>query len=105
MSEIKKINQDVLDDANKIFKLLGNPVRLQILYILSQEKLNVGNIAEILELEQSATSHQLSLLKEAQLVTSERDGKSIYYQLDDNHVSHIIEDTLKHVEHSQKHKE
>lgn len=102
MSEIKKIKQDVLDDANKIFKLLGNPVRLQILYILSQEKLNVGSIAEILELEQSATSHQLSLLKEAQLVTSERDGKSIYYQLDDNHVSHIIEDTLKHVEHSRK---
>ncbi|WEV61314.1 metalloregulator ArsR/SmtB family transcription factor [Streptococcaceae bacterium ESL0729] len=102
MSEAKKINAKTLEEANKIFKLMGNPIRLQILHLLSQQELNVGKIGSILGLEQSAVSHQLSLLKEEQLVSSKREGKSVYYQLDDKHVAHVINDTIEHVEHMSK---
>ncbi|WEV45839.1 metalloregulator ArsR/SmtB family transcription factor [Streptococcaceae bacterium ESL0687] len=102
MSDIKLINQKSLEEANKIFKLMGNPIRLQILHLLSQGELNVGKIASLLDLEQSAVSHQLSLLKEERLVSAKREGKSMYYQLDDKHVAHVINDTIEHVEHMFK---
>jgi len=99
MDKVKKIKAPVLMEANKIFKLLGNPIRLQILYLLSQDEMNVGNIAESLCLEQSAVSHQLSLLKEECLVSSKREGKSIYYKLDDSHILDIIKEVIEHIDH------
>ena len=69
----------------------------QILFLLQQQELSVGAITIALEMEQSAISHQLRTLKEARLVKARREGKTIFYSLDDIHVFSILEQVLTHV--------
>lgn len=96
---IKLINPKMLSETQKILSLLKNPVRLQILYILSQKSLRVSDIVELLDLDQSLVSHHLSDLRKYQLVSTKRDGKSIYYDLDDPHILDIVNETLEHANH------
>ena len=98
-TSFKSIESKKLAEANKIFNLLSNSNRLQILYLLEQGRLNVGQICQALDLEQSIVSHQLTILRQHQLVTSMREGKSIYYELDDPHILDIINETLAHADH------
>lgn len=98
----------MLLETQKILSLLKNPVRLQILHILSQKSLRVSDIVELLNLDQSLISHHLSELRKYQLVSAKRDGKSIYYELDDPHILDIVNETLEHanhVLHGKKHDE
>lgn len=81
------------------FKALGDDTRLRILCTLSGGEMSVGDIAERLSLTISAVSHQLRLLKNEGLVRSRREGKSIYYALDDDHVTEILEKALMHTAH------
>lgn len=90
-SEIQKVSQ--------LYKVLSDPTRLRILLLLKQGELNVTAIAEQLAMEQSAVSHQLKLLRDAHVVKSRREGKIIYYTLDDHHVIDILNQTFKHIEH------
>ncbi|TLQ03357.1 winged helix-turn-helix transcriptional regulator [Pediococcus stilesii] len=96
---IKLIDQKMLLETQKILSLLKNPVRLQILHILSQKSLRVSDIVELLNLDQSLISHHLSELRKYQLVSTKRDGKSIYYELDDPHILDIVNETLEHANH------
>lgn len=96
---IKLIDQKMLLETQKILSLLKNPVRLQILHILSQKSLRVSDIVELLDLDQSLISHHLSELRKYQLVSTKRDGKSIYYELDDPHILDIVNETLEHANH------
>ncbi|WP_025728131.1 ArsR/SmtB family transcription factor [Atopobacter phocae] len=92
----ERLADSEIQAVSKIFKTISDPTRLSILFLLKKEPLNVNAIAESIQMEQSAVSHQLKVLKEARLVKSERSGKSVIYQLDDLHVFSILEQVLTH---------
>lgn len=90
--------EEILYELAELFKVFGDSTRIRILYVLFEHELCVGDIAELLNMSQSSVSHQLRILKDAKLVKYRREGKSIYYALDDDHVYHIIEMGMEHVE-------
>ncbi|MGG3803040.1 ArsR/SmtB family transcription factor [Metabacillus fastidiosus] len=89
-----------VNEASKIFKALGDPTRIKILYLLSEEECSVNHIAEVLELSQSAISHQLSLLRNLRLVKYRREGNTFFYTYDDEHVVSILHEVIGHIEHN-----
>lgn len=89
---------EYLYDLAELFKVFGDSTRIRILYALFESELCVGDIAQLLNLSQSAVSHQLKLLKDAKLVKFRREGKIIFYALDDEHVRTIISMGMEHVE-------
>ena len=91
MDEIQKVSQ--------LYKVLSDPSRLSILILLKNKELNVSAIGEELSMEQSAVSHQLKLLRENHVVKSRREGKVIYYSLDDHHVIDLLNQTFEHIKH------
>lgn len=100
MSEtIKNIpTEEELYDLAELFKVFGDSTRIRILFQLFEAEVNVGDLSEALNMNQSAVSHQLKVLKQAKLVKSRREGKSIYYSLADEHVHTIIAMGLEHIE-------
>ena len=82
------------------FRVLGDGTRVRILDAISRSELRVGEIADLLGLTESAVSHQLRLLRNMRLVRPRRDGKSIYYSLDDQHIVRLFEQGLEHVQES-----
>ena len=90
-----------LDRIAELFKVLGDPTRMQILTALfAEEELCVCDISDLLGMSQSAISHQLRLLRTTHLVKNRREGKSIFYSLDDTHVATIIAQGLEHIRHN-----
>lgn len=87
-----------LYDLAELFKVFGDSTRIRILFVLFEEEMCVCDIAEMLNLTQSAISHQLRMLKQFRLVKSRRDGKTIYYSLADDHVRSIIDMGKEHIE-------
>ena len=99
LNEIEDIPADeLLYDLADVFKIFGDSTRLKILFALFGGEMCVCDIAESLDMSQSAISHQLRVLKQSKLVKFRRDGKSILYSLDDAHVSTIIAQGLNHIE-------
>ena len=88
---------EVLSDLADLFKIFGDSTRIKILYALLRSELCVCDIADLLGLTQSAISHQLRALKNARLVKSRREGKTVFYALADDHVKTIIDQGLEHV--------
>lgn len=80
------------------FKVFGDETRLRILWALDRHEMCVCDIAALLGMTKSAVSHQLRLLREEDLVRTRRDGKVIFYQLSDGHVSEVFEKAVEHVE-------
>ena len=93
----EQLQEDVLFDLAELFKIFGDSNRIRILYALSGAELCVSDLASILSLSVSAVSHQLRILKASKLVKCRRDGKIIFYMLDDEHVRDIINLGLEHV--------
>ena len=87
-----------LYDLAELFKVFGDSTRIKILYALFESELCVSDIAQILNLNQSAVSHQLRILKDAKLVRFRREGKIIFYSLDDDHVRTILSMGMEHIE-------
>ena len=86
-----------LEAIAELFKAFGDPTRVEILSLLQQQELCVGDIAAAVELSQSAISHQLRILKQMHLIKFRREGKKILYSLADDHVRTILEMGLEHV--------
>ena len=89
--------EDVLYDLGDFFKLLGDGTRIKILNALFYSEMCVCDIAALLGMTQSAISHKLRVLKQGRLVKHRKEGKSVYYSLDDEHIKHIIEQGLTHI--------
>ena len=81
----------------ELFKIFGDPTRIRILYAMLDTERCVNDIAGILQMSQSSVSHQLRILKTSKLVKSRREGKSIFYSLDDEHVRAILNMGLEHI--------
>ncbi|WP_085991397.1 ArsR/SmtB family transcription factor [Oceanobacillus senegalensis] len=103
-NENGKLDQNDLDEetlfvVSQTFKALGDPTRIRILNLLFQNEFSVNNIAETLHLRQSTVSHQLRFLKNLRLVKYRREGTSLYYSHDDEHVMNILKQTIDHARH------
>ena len=91
-------DEERLYDLAELFKVFGDTTRIRILYALFESQMCVCDIAELLNMSQSAISHQLRVLKQAKLVGNRREGKTIYYFLADDHVRTIIGQGMEHIE-------
>jgi ArsR family transcriptional regulator len=94
----KMPDEDQLYDLAELFKVFGDSTRIRILFALFEQEMCVCDIAESLEMTQSAISHQLKILKQSKLVGNRREGKQIIYFLADDHVRTIIDQGLNHIE-------
>ena len=79
------------------FRVLGDPSRVRIVHALSLEELCTHDLASVLGMSESAVSHQLGLLRLLKLVKFRREGRIVYYSLDDEHIRQLFEDSLRHV--------
>ena len=89
--------EDELYDLAELFKVFGDSTRIKILFALFESEMCVCDIAETLNMTQSAISHQLKILKQSKLVGNRREGKSIIYYLADDHVRTIIAQGMSHI--------
>ena len=98
---VKKTMPDTatLYELADFFKIIGDGTRIQLLCALELAELCVSDLAEILHMTNSAVSHQLKVLRMAKLVRFRKEGKNIFYSLDDHHVKGILADALEHREH------
>ncbi|MBE6530868.1 MAG: helix-turn-helix transcriptional regulator [Ruminococcaceae bacterium] len=99
---LKKVKHELptdetLCDLSDLFKIFGDTTRIKILYSLFESEMCVCAIAELLGMTQSAISHQLKILKDANLVGNRREGKTIYYFLSDDHVRTVIAQGFEHL--------
>ena len=90
-------DDDEVYDLAELFKVFGDSTRIRILFVLFESEMCVCDIAQLLNMTQSAISHQLRILKQSQLVKSRRDGKSVFYSLADDHVYRIINQGFEHI--------
>ena len=108
------IHQEIVDDTlskmpeqnifNKIaefFKILGDTTRTKILFALDNNEMCVCDIANVLNMSKSSISHQLGTLRRSGIVKCRKQGKEVYYMLDDDHVSKVFEIAKEHIEHKQ----
>ena len=85
------------NDLAELFKVFGDMTRIKIMSVLLNGELSVGEISEKLSMSPSAISHQLNILRRSKLVKTRREGKSVYYSLDDEHVYEIISCGIDHI--------
>ena len=97
IDKIKLPEEEVLYDLRDFFKILGDSTRIKILSALFQSEMWVCDIAALRGMTQSAISHQLRVLKQGRLVKHRKDGKVVYYSLDDDHIKHIVDQGLTHI--------
>jgi DNA-binding transcriptional ArsR family regulator len=95
---MSQLDAHSIEGLTEIFRVLGDPTRVRILDALSRTELCVGDLAAQLGLTESAVSHQLRLLRSTRIVRTRRDGRLIYYALDDKHVLALFRQGLRHVQ-------
>ena len=94
-------DDDLLFDVSDFFKILGDSTRLRILWALDNAEMCVCDIANLLNMTKSSISHQLKILKEDRLVKNRKEGKEVYYSLNDEHVKMVLEIAIEHIIHKE----
>jgi DNA-binding transcriptional ArsR family regulator len=102
--EIENIKSSLVEDSiayemSELFKALGDPTRIKLIYALAQKELCVHDLTQVLNMGQSAVSHQLRYLRNLRIVKRRKEGKTVFYSLDDNHVEQIFLQTHQHITH------
>lgn len=90
-------SEELIRDIGDFFKVFGEPTRIMILNALFHSEMCVCDLAALLDMNQPAVSHQLKILRQARLVTYRKDGKVVYYSLNDDHVKQIYEQGMNHI--------
>lgn len=98
-STIELVDEKVIKRLAELFSAMGDPNRLKIISVLSHHELNVGEIAKLIQLSESATSHQLRLLRTLRIVQSRKLGQQVFYTLDDQHIHDLLDRGLEHCLH------
>lgn len=103
-SMVSRVHDDLLntDDAAtlaELFRTLGDPNRLRIISVLMHHELCVHDITKLVDLSQSAVSHQLRVLRQMRLVRTRKEGRNVYYALDDEHVRELFRLSMEHISH------
>ena len=96
-------SEEELCRLSELFKIFGDKTRVKILFSLFESEMCVCAIAELLEMEPSAISHQLKILRDAKLVTTRRSGKTVFYRLLDDHVGSLIAQGYEHITEEDRH--
>ncbi|MBE6131048.1 MAG: winged helix-turn-helix transcriptional regulator [Erysipelotrichaceae bacterium] len=99
--EKEQINNNLVYTLSEFYKIMADYTRMKIIYALMKKELCVSDISEIVEMSQTAVSYQLRILRGARLVKHRREGKMIFYSLDDDHINDIINTTVMHLEHEE----
>lgn len=97
----RKLEKEFIHDVADFFKVFGDSTRIRLLCLLLQKELCVSELTEKLEMTQSAVSHQLRVLRQSNLVKYRKEGKVVYYSLDDNHVKTVLEQGMEHIGHKK----
>lgn len=97
----QEVSLEVLFELSEFFKFFGDTTRIRIIRILIAGEISVNEIAEKLKLEQSVVSHQLRILRTANLVKPRREGRKMFYSLDDEHIEEIFNAGLTHILHKR----
>ena len=96
----KELQQEFIQLA-EFFKIFGDATRIRILQTLLEGERNVGDLADVLEMSQSAVSHQLRVLRQNDLVKYRKEGKTVFYSLDDEHIRMVLEQGMTHLRHKR----
>lgn len=97
MVQKKMPEEERLKELADFYKVFADPTRIKILCVLLESEMCVCDLAEVLEMTQSAISHQLRVLKQMKLVKNRREGKTVYYSLADSHIQTIISQGMEHI--------
>lgn len=95
--KLSEIDREEIQDLSEMFKLFADETRLRIICSILNTELCVCDLCELLDLNQSAVSHQLQLLRSSKLVKYRKEGKQVYYSLEDGHIESIIKMALAHI--------
>ncbi len=100
IQKVKEIlpKEDLLKELADFYKVFGEATRVKILCVLLESEMCVCDLAELLDMTQSAISHQLRVLKQMKLVKNRREGKTVYYSLADGHIQNIISQGMEHIQ-------
>jgi len=95
----RTLNENQAAELAELFRTLSDPSRVRIIAALLQGETNVRTLAEIVGISESAVSHQLRTLRQMRLVRARRQGRAVYYSLDDEHVADLFQRGLEHIQH------
>ena len=96
---LHRLDKDSVENIAELFRALGDPTRFRIISALIDREFNVGELAQITGISESAASHQLRTLRQLRLVKTRKQGREVFYTLDDDHVTDLVKRAIFHILH------
>ncbi len=100
--ELHILPEDMLNDVVETFRMLSDPTRAQLVYLLTRQEYSVNQLSKFVSVSASAVSHHLAKLRAVKLVRTRREGNQIFYSIDDRHVANLFVEALSHLDHARQ---